>query len=162
MEMIKFRIYDPERKKMIESGATPMMLSSFFENTATLDTVHKMEYQQFTGLLDRLGKEIYEGDIIGKEGVFHFNERVSDGKVWEPSSGNWARLEKKRKNFTGKEEENYISGHELEVVEWKNKSCGFEPFSDSNDNCGHCGGGADPKIFEVIGNIYENKDLLTP
>ena len=118
METIKFRIYNPERKKMIEGGATPTMLSSFFENTATLNTVHKMKYQQFTGLLDKHGKEIYEGDIV---------------KPWafNKSSGNLVH-----------------STLPARVVVWKNNfnSTGFN--LRKGDRC------------EVIGNIYENKDLI--
>ena len=64
MKTIKFRIYNKEEKRMIDSGATPMMLKSFFEHTAVLNTRDKAEYQQFTGLLDKNGVEIYEGDIL--------------------------------------------------------------------------------------------------
>lgn len=48
------------------------------------------------------------------------------------------------------------------VVEWVDESCGFEPFSDSRENCGHCGGGVNPDIEDcyVIGNIYDNPELL--
>lgn len=80
---------------------------------------------QFTGLLDKNGKKIFEGDIVSE--------------LWE-----WRE----------KGEENYY------IVRWDNGSCGFEPFSDSLENCGHCGGGINPKECEVIGNIHDNPDLM--
>lgn len=46
-----------------------------------------------------------------------------------------------------------------QVVEWFNESCGFEPFSDSMENCGHCGGLC-PEYVKVIGNIHDNPELL--
>ena len=45
-------------------------------------------------------------------------------------------------------------------VEWRNESCGFEPFSDSCENCGHCGGGLRNKDSVVIGNVHDNPELL--
>jgi len=65
MNNIKYRIYDPINKKMIYSGSTPTMLSSFFKATAYLNTQYKMSYQ--LGLLISGGEgksEFYEGDIV--------------------------------------------------------------------------------------------------
>ena len=52
--------------------------------------------------------------------------------------------------------DNYPEQH---VVRWENDSCGFEPFSDSEENCHHCGGGLEPDCCEVIGTIF---DEVTP
>ena len=79
---------------------------------------------QFTGLYDKNGKPIFEGDII----------REID--FWD-----------KPEDYTRQ-------------VEWKDTSCGFEPFSDSEENCGHCGGGVIPGDCVVVGNIHDNPELL--
>jgi uncharacterized phage protein (TIGR01671 family) len=112
MNEIKFRIYNPEKKKMIESGATPMMLHSFFEHTAVLNTRDKMVYQQFTGLLDKNGVEIWKGDIVKRE---NFNAVVKE------IHGCW--MFERKAGY-------YVNAH------WY-----------MNDS-------------EVIGNIYENKELI--
>lgn len=44
-------------------------------------------------------------------------------------------------------------------VEWYDDSCGFEPLSDSVNNCGHCGGGMMTDWCEVIGNIHDNPEI---
>jgi len=64
MREIKFRIYDKSAEKFCYSGSTPMMLASFFKATAVFNTRDEQEYYQFTGLLDKAGKEIYEGDYL--------------------------------------------------------------------------------------------------
>ncbi len=158
---IKFRAWIPKIGKMGEVLAlNPNKLQVLIktkggETTIPMD-ISEVEIMQFIGLHVKNGKEIFEGDIVGKESVYHFIER----KGWEPKKGNWKIIGEKTKNFIGDGDEKYIAGYRLSVVEWKDKSCGFEPFSDSEENCRHCGGGANPQDFEVIGNVYENPKLL--
>lgn len=71
--------------------------------------------QQFTGLLDKNGKEIYEGDII----IHYARERIDDFNI---------------------------------IVEWKIcNEYGNPQWNISSFDCDH---------EEIIGNIYENPELL--
>jgi uncharacterized phage protein (TIGR01671 family) len=164
MREIKFRAWDKVNGNMVlvrsisfEKGLVSRI--DYQEDISSLYTndMNKMILMQYTGLKDKNGTEIYEGDIVGEEGVYKFLDREG----WEPSTGNWKVIGEKTKNFTGEKDEKYIAGYELYLVEWRNESCGFEPFSDSKENCQHCGGGLRTGDLEVIGNIYENPELLT-
>jgi len=118
---IKFRAWDPFHNKMItdfdgyfldcQNGV--FTIGNIDDNNDWID----MEIMQFTGLKDKNGKEIYEGDIIKKRGMK--NKSVIFRK------GCFKLLED-----TGK-------------VEWTNNL--------ENETTHY---------IEVIGNIYENKDLL--
>jgi uncharacterized phage protein (TIGR01671 family) len=77
---------------------------------------------QYTGLKDKNGKEIYEGDIV--EGFGGEKYKV----IWED---NWSRFV-----FENFDEEDYS----------------YDPAD--NENCSQ-------HYLEVIGNIYENSDLLS-
>ena len=75
--------------------------------------------QQFTGLLDKNGKEIYEGDILK---IFSYED-------WGDKVGSYYNLEDKYK--ISKSGETDLSGF-LYI----------------------------PENREIIGNIFENKDLI--
>jgi YopX protein len=114
---IKFRAWDGKKKDWISKfriysdGGKVVGVNHAYGN------IHLM---QFTGLKDKNGKEIYEGDLV--------------------------KLDE------------YRHGPEVREIFWSNKSdCGFT----WHDGLGliFCEGNVEH--FEVIGNIYENPELLS-
>ena len=79
--------------------------------------VNKYPLMQYTGLKDKNGKEIYEGDFL-----FHHYFKEVGNVIWHIGQSRWA----------------------LEYFDKKTQ----ELFP------------IDKKSFEIIGNIYENPDLL--
>lgn len=88
--------------------------------------VDKETVGQFTGLTDKNGKQIFEGDIVKING-------------WWNASGPAGYS----KNLT--------------VVEFNDELCGFTPMCIYDCDCGvyH-----EARDTEVIGNIYDNPELL--
>ena len=119
MREIKFRAWI----KSIEKMGEVLRIGDIID-TRCYSGLDKNEtiIMQYTGLKDKNGKEIYEGDVVSELNLY--------GKPI------------------------------YEKVEWLDSSCGFEPFSDSSENCGCCGGGLSGKNVEVIGNIYDNPELI--
>lgn len=87
---------------------------------------------QFTGLLDKHGKEIYEEDILRFDRVGHFqhSQFVWIGNVEQGHDGRWVI----RGPFQNEDE---VEPQDNEFTVW--------PYND---------------MMEVIGNIYENPELL--
>lgn len=101
---------------------------------------YKYIRRQFTGLLDKYGKEIYEGDVI-----YNCN---SFGCVTGWGGG------EQDDNPTKKiiAWDNNDSRFKLDFVNPSYRGRGVSGYTLSKGNC--------DKLFEVIGNIYENPDLI--
>ena len=119
--VIKFRAWDTKRKQwenLFGITSDGMALDMYNE----IEMPH-LELVQFTGLLDKNGKEIYEGDILKP--------------VNPPSPKKYNR-----------------------VVEFLNGSfCYSESPTRGNRGYWNLTQGK-ARLFEVIGNIYENPELL--
>ena len=139
MREIKFRAWDVRNRIMITEDEEVLLGFRYingkqyvFRQDGLMASPHwaesenRFKIMQYTGLKDKKGKEIYEGDIIA----------VLDGKFDPPK--------------------NRVS------VEWNNASSGFDPFIDHEQfiTSPFSGEGCDPENCEVIGNIYENPQLL--
>jgi len=127
MRDIRFRAWDIGMKQMIHDALEIKNIGlgkgSVIANTRAQEG-QELEWMQFTGLLDKSGKEIYEGDIL---------------KVWNPE----------------KPEEVLISSviWAERHAHWKAEEAHMTLYRFIQDNHGD--------MCEIIGNIYENKALLT-
>jgi hypothetical protein len=126
MREIKFRAFDKENKRMVyditvcngDGGCFPV--NGDWDDIINPENEERCILMQYTGLKDKNGKDIYDGDILKhRQGVDAVRWR-DDG--W--ALGNW--------------QPDGLSGF-----------C-----SDTYDE--------DDEFPEIIGNIYENKELLKP
>ena len=120
---IKFRVWDKEPRIMIYLNTSHDSLmfhnagNASYYNLQNGSGGDEYELMQFTGLKDKNGKEIYEGDIVdfnGTRGLFKYEVTFSEGSFCYNVFGDM-------KSFK---------------------------YDGANYSC------------EVIGNVYENKDLL--
>ena len=125
MREIRFRAWDKIEKKMSESFTfSDCYNMGIGEGVRVHQTFYLgwCDIMQFTGLKDKNGKEIYEGDILRS---IHNRDVYDDVIVWRDFS------------WYGK----LLNAEPLEMT----------PLTDFNES--KC---------EIIGNIYENPELLKP
>lgn len=121
----KFRIWDSELNKW--ASVKNLLLTRIGENTfyslPTEDT-KRFVLQLFTGLTDKNGKEIYEGDIIkSSRGNYYYKNFIADVKYSTYSGGFYANI--------------LVSlGENINLLQ------------------------DDSHKIEVVGNIFENPNLL--
>lgn len=135
MREIKFRAWD----KVLQEMFIPIFSGSVGENiNQKIENIRNdWELMQFTGLKDKNGKEIYEGDIVRRKSKYDYRRGEYEVKYPEDFSG--------------------FSLYNLDKSRWREKTDGSEP--DGWD--GILGSQGSPTTeLEVIGNIYENPELL--
>mgnify|MGYP001221606843 CR=1 FL=1 len=137
---IKFRAWDKVEKEMIEWSELRKLHASlsYIEESERLDARILMQY---TGLKDKNGKEIYEGDIV------EFSDK------WE-----WYRCKYGISMMFAKSEEGdrykkIKAAYEAEPME--RRVVQFDPY----DSYGLSKVDLE-SYWEIIGNIYQNPELL--
>jgi uncharacterized phage protein (TIGR01671 family) len=142
MREIKFRAWLPNEEKMFYQNE--QYLESFLKRANNFETKFKKEHPkynskvlcQYTGLRDKNGKEIYEGDIV--------NILVCN-KSW------------KNRNFTIGYE---LGGFSLQIEGESPVSLGYYFWGLVENNKASSYKHCDGSFFEITGNIHENPELL--
>lgn len=138
MREIKFRVFDTRNKKMITDGVCYQL--SIGVNGSIKTGISEDILMQFTGLIDKNGKEVYEGDIIKWKETRFWNKEQEQKGVAMP------RFFKSEVVYD--DAEFLVSS----TQEFDTPLCCFFRGEDIHNPFDY--------KAEIIGNIYENPELL--
>lgn len=130
MREIKFRAWDNDNQRMVNNAVI------FYPNFEKYHINSSAIYMQYTGLKDKNGKEIYEGDILKCH-------------IFTQELGENLGVTEGEKQFIAEVCEMGVMG--FQVTTKSNESGNlfwYDNFEDPEEQ------------LEVIGNIYENPELL--
>ena len=132
MREIKFRAWDKKKKKWLhgykELGGCHILGETILLGewcSVEMARLNDIEVMQYTGLKDKNGKEIYEGDLL---------------KYINPK--------------------NQRKEQPLHEVKWSDGKAKFVFIPIGGDGTDNPHGMCSVERFEIIGNIYENPDLI--
>jgi uncharacterized phage protein (TIGR01671 family) len=143
MREIKFRAWHPSTQYMYAPKTLEELSMGIRTNIA--DGYDTLKVMQYTGLKDKNGKEIYEGDVLGTRPYGYFKKDGTrdgryKGREWYCFAVGWGI-------YTAGEM-GLVSGHDYDTngayVGWNIRVGEYDSDLDK----------------EVIGNIYENPELL--
>ena len=145
MREIKFRLWDGTNCKFYQ-GNFAVHKNGNTINTYAMIQSDKDVLMQYTGLKDKNGKEIYEGDILS----YPERSNVSHNQS-KPNFPGWYGVVE------------FIAEDKEAPGDWITKEGGIIPGAElSTHKCGFFVGGLIYiwSVCEIIGNIYENPELL--
>lgn len=157
MRELKFRAYDIDNGRFLDSYEIDYTRHSdgtlgVADNSEPFNKYGRVILMQYIGLKDRNGVEVYEGDVVAYNFQVH---PATKEQIRRNYNTDTRRIEETV--IPAKEEQ---ESHSICTVVYDEYNGGFLPFIDDVDFDGITFMNVYGKTFEVIGNIYENSDLL--